>query len=170
MKRILIAAFAGAFLIACNNEKKDEKTADATKETTMETKTDKAWVPIDSAMMMKVWQENMTISENHKMMAKGNGTWTGEATMWMANGAPPTTSTVTAVTESIYGGLYSQSKQSGDMMGSPFQGVSTMGYDNLKKEFFSTWIDNMGSGVITMTGQYDDAAKKLNLSGKAMCM
>ncbi|HUR66444.1 MAG TPA: DUF1579 domain-containing protein, partial [Chitinophagaceae bacterium] len=81
-----------------------------------------------------------------------------------------TTSTVTAVTESIYGGLYSQSKNSGDMMGSPFQGVSTMGYDNLKKEFISTWIDNMGSGIMTMTGQYDAAAKKLNLSGKMMCM
>jgi Protein of unknown function (DUF1579) len=170
MKRILIAAFAGAFLIACNNEKKDDKTTDGTKETTTENTTEKAWVPIDSAMMMKAWQESMVIGEPHKMLAKGNGTWTGEVTMWMADGAPPQTSTSTTVTESMYGGLYSKSKHSGNMMGSPFEGSSITAYDNMKKEFVSTWIDNMGSGILVMTGQWDDASKKLNLSGSFKCM
>lgn len=27
----------------------------------------------------------------------------------------------------------------------PFEGISTLGYDNAKKTFFSTWIDNMGN-------------------------
>lgn len=170
MKRLLIAAFAGAFLVACNNEKKeDSKTADATKETTTE-KTNDVWIPIDSAMMMKAWQENMTMGEPHKMMARSNGTWNGEVTMWMADGAPPQTSTSTSVTQSLYGGLYSQTKHSGNMMGSPFEGMSIMGYDNLKKEYFSSWIDNMGSGMYVMTGQWDSASKKMTLSGTARCM
>ena len=40
----------------------------------------------------------------------------------------------------------------------------------MKKEYFSTWIDNMGSGILIMTGQYDEASKKLTLSGTMKCM
>jgi len=79
-------------------------------------------------------------------------------------------SSSTSVTKSLYGGLYQQTTHSGDMMGMPFEGMSTMGYDNLKKEYVSTWIDNMGSGIMMMTGQYDDASKKLSMSGTTKCM
>lgn len=168
MKRMILPLIAAAFIIAsCNNEK---KTSDS-KETTSEAKTeDKAWIPIDSLMMDKAWKENMTISDQHKMLANANGTWNGEVTMWMGDGAPPMTSTSTSVTRSIYGGLYQHTSHSGDMMGMPFEGTSVMGYDNLKKEFFSTWIDNMGSGVMLMTGQQDAASKKITLTGNTRCM
>ena len=172
MKRITIAMFAATFLlIACNNEKKaDETKTDVTSDKASEEKTKEAWIPIDSAMMDKAWKESMTVGEQHTMMAKSNGTWTGEVTMWMADGAPPMKSTSTTVNKTIYGGLYQESIHKGDMMGMPFEGKSTMGYDNLKKEFFSTWIDNMGSGVLVMTGTWDAASKKLNLSGSMKCM
>jgi Protein of unknown function (DUF1579) len=168
MRKTFLTICAAAFLIVACNSKKEDKTGEASKETSNEGKEPKAWIPVDSAMMMKAWQEGMTISDNHKMLAKTNGTWTGEVTMWMADGAPAQTSTSTSVTESIYGGLYSQTKHSGDMMGMPFHGMSIMGYDNSKKEFFSTWIDNMGSGVMVMTGQM--AGKTINLSGNVRCM
>ncbi len=172
-KRLLTVCAAALLFAACSNEKKtdDKKTTDAVKETNSESKMEaKAWVPIDSVMMDKAWKENMTISDQHKMLAKSNGTWTGEVTMWMADGAPPMKSASTSVTKSVYGGLYQQTNHSGDMMGMPFEGTSIMGYDNLKKEFFSTWIDNMGSGIMVMTGQWDAASKKMNLSGNMRCM
>jgi hypothetical protein len=50
--------------------------------------------------------------------------------------------------------------------GYAFPGHSIMGYDNAKKMFVNTWIDNMGSGMIFMTGTYDDATKSLTLTGK----
>jgi hypothetical protein len=171
MRKTFLTVCAAAFLFAACNSKKEDKTGEASKETTNEGKTEnKAWIPIDSNMMNKAWQENMTIGEQHKMLAKSNGTWTGEVTMWMADGAPAQTSTSTTITKSVYGGLYSQSNHSGNMMGMPFEGTSVMGYDNLKKEFFSTWMDNMGSGMYVMTGQWDDASKKLTLSGSTTCM
>jgi hypothetical protein len=52
------------------------------------------------------------------------------------------------------------------MMGMPMTGQSTMAYDNAKKMFVSTWIDNLGSGIVYMTGTYDEATKTLNLAGK----
>jgi len=171
MKRITLVLCSAAILFAACNSKKDEKTAE-TKEATGGTKMEepKAWIPIDSNMMNKAWQENMKIGEPHKMMAKGAGTWDAEVTMWMAAGAPPSVSKATTVVTSLYGGLYQEAKHTGNMMGMPFEGMSTMGYDNLKKEYVSTWIDNMGSGIMMMTGQYDDASKKLSMSGTTKCM
>ena len=171
MKRITLLLCATAFVFAaCNNKKEEDKKTVGTTDTTDQVKTKEAWVPIDSVMMDKAWKENMTISEQHKMLAKAAGTWTGDVTMWMADGAPPMKSTSTTVTKSIYGGLYQQTNHSGDMMGMPFEGMSLMGYDNLKKEFFSTWIDNMGSGIYVSTGAWDAATKTINLTGTMRCM
>ena len=50
-------------------------------------------------------------------------------------------------------------------MGQPLQGISTMGYDNSKKIFVATWIDNMTTGIAYMTGTYDSTTKTLNLKG-----
>ena len=170
MKKITLMICAAAFLFAaCDSKKEDDKKTSESKETTNEAKT-KAWIPVDSAMMDKYWKENMTISEQHKMLAKSAGTWSGDMTMWMADGAPPQKAPTTTVTKPIYGGLYMQSTHKGDMMGMPFEGMSIMGYDNMKKEFFSTWIDNMGSGFMISTGTWDDASKKLTLTGTTQCM
>jgi hypothetical protein len=168
-QKFLIICSAAFLFVACNS---DKKAGEVTKETTNEGKIEekKAWIPIDSAMMDKAWKESMTVSEQHKMLAKADGTWTGDVTMWMADGAPPMKSTSTTVNKMIFGGLYQQSTHSGDMMGMPFEGMSILGYDNMKKEFFSTWIDNMGSGIIVSTGSWDEASKKLTLTGSMKCM
>jgi len=65
----------------------------------------------------------------------------------------------------ILGGRYQRSVHTGDMMGMPFEGISTTGYDNGRKVFFSTWIDNMGTGIMYMEGKYDAAKKMLELKG-----
>lgn len=169
MKRITLTFCTALILFACNNDKKSDETktdAGATKTASAEVKKEQAWIPIDSAMMDKGWKEAMTLGEPHKMLAKSSGTWTGDVTMWMADGAPPIKSTTTAVNTMIFNGLYQQSKHTGNMMGMPFEGMSTVAYDNTEKQYVSTWIDNMGSGIMVMRGNWDDATKSINLSGK----
>jgi hypothetical protein len=68
----------------------------------------------------------------------------------------------------LLGGRFQQSKHTGNMMGMPFEGISTTGYDNAKKTIVSTWIDNMGTGIMYMQGTYDQASKTINLSGTAV--
>jgi hypothetical protein len=36
----------------------------------------------------------------------------------------------------------------------------------MKKMFVSSWIDNLGSGIVRMEGTYDEATKTLNMKGK----
>ena len=114
---------------------------------------------------MKAWQTYMTPGEIHKMLAASDGEWNEEITMWMAPGAPPTKSTATAVNKMIMGGRYQESKHTGNFMGMPFEGYSLVGYDNAKKTFMSSWIDNMGTGIMFMEGKWDEKTKSVHFKG-----
>ncbi len=115
---------------------------------------------------MKAWMSYMTPGEVHKMLARYDGEWNEEVSMWMAPGAPPTMSKAVAKNEMIMGGRYQLSRAKGEMMGMPFEGMSTLGFDNAKKLFTSTWIDNFGTGTMALTGTWEAATKTINLSGK----
>ncbi|MEO7982977.1 MAG: DUF1579 domain-containing protein [Bacteroidota bacterium] len=169
MKRFIVTLCSAAILFsACNNSKKsDDGKTDKPADTSAKMDNIKtADMPMpDSATMMKNWQEYMTPGDVHKMMAKWDGTWTGAVTMWMYPGAPEQKSTSTAVNKMIFNGLYQQSTHTGDMMGMPFNGMSTVAYDIHRKEFVSTWIDNMGSGIMVLKGPWDEATKTVTLKG-----
>jgi Protein of unknown function (DUF1579) len=120
----------------------------------------------DSATMMKNWTTYMTPGEKHRLMAGWEGKWTGEVTIWPAPGAPPQKSTTTAVNKMVLNGLYMESEHKGSFDGMPFLGKGTMGFDNLRGVFVSTWIDNMGSGIMYLEGVPDEMGKAISLKGR----
>lgn len=125
-------------------------------------------VQVDSATGAKNMMDYMTPGDVHAMLAKSNGTWNVETSMYMAPGAPPQTSKGKAVNKMILGGRYQVSEFKGTMMGQPFEGLSTLGYDKHKNIFENTWVDNMGTGITKMTGPWDDATKSITFTGKMM--
>jgi len=116
----------------------------------------------------KAWTNYMTPGPVHDMMAKSAGAWSGKCTFWMKPGAPPTTAMVDAKNEMILGGRYLQSKNTGEMMGMPFEGIGVTAYDNATKKFINTWMDNMGTGIMTLEGTWDDNTKSITFKGKAV--
>jgi len=108
---------------------------------------------------MDAWQKFMTPSEGHKALDHMIGTFDAKVTMWMAPGAPSTTSNGTSVNQWVLGNRYVQENFSGTFMGMPFQGIGYTGYDNAKKQYVGTWIDNFGTGVMTSTGTSSDNGK-----------
>lgn len=116
---------------------------------------------------MKAWQAYMTPGEMHKNMASSVGDWKAEVTMWMEPGAQPTKSTATATNEMLMEGRYLKSTHKGNFMGMPFEGISITGYDNIKKTFVNTWIDNMGTGVMVTEGKWNKEKNAIELTGKA---
>ena len=166
MKRLTITLCSAVLLFACNS---NEKTADDPKkeETKVASATDKTADPRpDSATMMKNWEAYMTPGKEHQMLAESNGTWTGEVSMWMSPDAPPSKSTSTCTNSMILGGRYQQSVHKGNFGGMPFEGRSTLAFDNAKKVYISTWIDNMGTGVMIGEGPWNEATKTVHLKGK----
>jgi hypothetical protein len=169
MKQFTLALCASSILFfSCNSsgEKTDVSNTDTSKLTEQPIAKDAAPVAMpDSAAMMKAWMDFATPGAMHQWMEKTNGTWEAEVSSWMAADAPPTKSKAVNVQNSAMGGRYVIGKYTSTMMGQPFEGMSTMGYDNAKKLFTSTWVDNMGTGIVHMTGTYDESTKTLNLKG-----
>jgi Protein of unknown function (DUF1579) len=112
-----------------------------------------------SAEDMAKWQASMTPGPQHQHLAKMAGDWTYVNTMWMAPGAPPTKSEGTMHAEMTMGGRYLEEHWSGTMMGQPFEGHGIDAYDNVTGKYEGTWVDNMGTGIMTSTGTCDDASK-----------
>jgi len=169
MKKIFTAAVILLFVYGCNDSKTntDETvvTTDSSTTTTTPAVTEAPAAIVDSATMMKNWMAYMTPGDVHKMMASWDGTWDCKVTMWHADGALPELSKGTASNKMVMGGRYHVGSFTGNMMGQPFEGISTLAYDNNKKVFISTWIDNMGTGMMKLEGPWDEASKSITLSG-----
>jgi hypothetical protein len=160
MKRLTITICVAVMLVACN-DKTETKVAAAT------VAAPKEEMP-DAATTEKRWMEYMTPGEAHKWMASQDGVWEGEITMWMTPDAAPTKSVGRNVNKMVLGGRYQEGVHTGDFGGMPFEGHSTMAYDNVKKQFISTWIDNMGTGVMITEGTMDKATNTMTMKGKMM--
>src|SRR5260370_35296048 len=101
------------------------------------------------------------------MFKKKIGKRNKEVTKGMDLGKPPQKSMATCTNKMVLNGLYQESVHKGTMMGIPFEGHGTVGYDNARKVFVSSWIDNMGSGIMYTEGTWDNASKSLGMKGKA---
>lgn len=116
-------------------------------------------------MDMQAMMAAMTPGAPHKQLARMAGDWTFTNKMWMAPGVPPAESTGTMTAEMILGGRYVQSVWKGNLMGQPFEGRGTDGYDNVARQHVSSWVDNMGTGILYMTGSCDAEGKVCTSSG-----
>lgn len=114
----------------------------------------------------KAWMEYATPGEVHKMMAKSDGEWTGTVTQWMAPNTDPMKSECSASVKMIMDGRYQTTEMKSNMMGMPFEGLSTVAYDNIKKVFINTWIDNMGTGLTVMQGTWNEKTQSITFKGK----
>ncbi|HZS17968.1 MAG TPA: DUF1579 family protein [Candidatus Udaeobacter sp.] len=124
----------------------------------------------DQQEMMKQMMELSKLNENHKLLSDLNGNWNYTIKFWMNPdpNAKPEESKGTAVRKSIMNGRYSTLDVTGKMeMPGPdgkkkemtFVGHGIDGYDNVKKKFVGSWIDNMGTGIMFSEGTYDPATK-----------
>ena len=173
MKRITLTICATTLLLIGCNSSSDDKTktdttpaADTSKKMT-DAKTTTPPVSLDSATMMKNWMTCMTPGEMQKMMASWDGTWSADITMWEP-GKPAAKTTGKTVNKMILGGRYQESVNTSTMMGMPFEGHGTLGYNNATKMFEDAWVDNMGTGVMNMKGPWDAATKTITLTGKGV--
>jgi hypothetical protein len=124
--------------------------------------------PLDSAAEMKAWADYATPGNPHKMLAEESGTWNCEMTFWMEPDGKPEKATSTAEIKMILGGRYQESNYKGTMMGQPFEGKATVAYNNASKEYITTFIDNMGTGMMIANGKYDEATKKVEYKGEVV--
>ncbi len=121
----------------------------------------------ETKAMMEAWTKAATPGEQHKRLAdQFAGTWTTKQTMWMEPSAPPMTETGQSVNTPVFGGRQVRMDFTGQFMGAPFEGSGYSGYDNTRGKYTSTWADNMSTGVMLSTGDYDAATKTYTYRGE----
>ena len=124
-----------------------------------------AAAPADAQAKMKAemdaYMKLAQPGEHHKLLGHLAGKWQVAGRTWMDPSQPPVEMTFTVEASWILGGRYLQQVHTSTFMGQPFEGRSLDGYDNVTHEYFSTWVDNMGTGVMVFRGKCDDPCTAL---------
>lgn len=110
-------------------------------------------------------------SEGHKALELFVGNWTYTAQFWMSPDAPAQSMTGTTTNTLIFGGRFLKQEVTGEAMEGfpPFEGLGFTGYDNIRQEYHSVWFDNMGTGIMVGTGEFDAATKSITEEGDFSC-
>lgn len=119
--------------------------------------------------MMKKWKEYSTPAAEHKFLGTMAGKWNYTSKMWEGKDAKPEETKGTATMKMIMGGRYLQQDVKGMAMGQPFEGMGLTGFDNLKKRTTSTWMDSMGTAILTGHGTLDMEKKTISETGEFTC-
>ena len=129
------------------------------------------------AEMMKQMIEMGKTNENHKLLSSLDGTWNYTVRFWMNPdpSAKPQESKGIAIRKSIMDGRYvvmdvsgkmQMPGENGKMKDVNFKGMGMEGYDNVKKKFVASWVDNMGTGIEFSEGTYDPNTNSLTYTAE----
>lgn len=110
---------------------------------------------------MAAWMEAGTPGEHHEHLDMMAGSWKVTGWFQMDPHAPKTPVEGTDEAHWVLDGRYLYSEFKADMMGMPFEGISYMGYDNIKGQLQSIWMDSMSTGIWMDTGSMSDDGTKM---------
>jgi hypothetical protein len=166
MKKIILPILALTLSISSCKKVEVEETETAPTPNEVVVKEAVIETPLDSAAIAKAWTDYATPSKAHEMLAKDTGIWDADMTFWMPDSPEPQKAKSVATYKMILDGKYQEGTFKGEMFGMPFEGRGMTAYDNASKEFITTWIDNMGTGMLVSRGQYDEVSKSITFNGK----
>jgi hypothetical protein len=114
--------------------------------------------------MMEAWMKHATPGDGHKKLQPLVGQFTYTGKIWMDPSKPPTEIKGGCERKWILDGRFIDEHFTGEFMGMPFHGLGRFGYDNTKKQYVSTWVDNMTTSIALSTGGSDEAGKVLTMT------
>ena len=103
--------------------------------------------------------------KEHKMLSAWSGKWVGEISFHPTIDQPVQKGNSNIINKMVMGGRYQLSTEKGFIGSKPFEGINTLGFDNMKKQFISSWIDNQGTGIMILQGPWNETTKTINLTG-----
>ncbi|WP_374683318.1 DUF1579 family protein [Accumulibacter sp.] len=133
---------------------KDASTAAASASTKESTKDSAQARALDSAM---------TPGEGQKRLAAMIGTFNVAIRTWVDPSQPPIESSATSVGAWVLGERYVQMMLAGDLQGQPFNGIGYIGFDNVGKQYQSTWMDSGSTGMTWYKGGFDAGGKSATM-------
>ncbi|MEZ6002830.1 MAG: DUF1579 family protein [Planctomycetota bacterium] len=109
-----------------------------------------------AAIAVNPFQEGAKPTKEHRLVLRGAGQWEGTLTMNMPEGQEPMVMKCRETVKPV-GQLWTVSEFTSDLMGQPFAGSSTFGYDAEAGKFVGTWVDSATTTLTNMVGRYNQA-------------
>lgn len=103
--------------------------------------------------------------EEHERLASLEGTWVVTGKFWPEPGAEPITATHSSVMRMALGRRYLIEELDGDLWGEEFRGMGITAYDNIEEKYITTWIDNLSTGILILSGRYDQNRDAVVMTG-----
>lgn len=97
--------------------------------------------------------ELATPGPEHARLARLVGTWDADVASRFDPAGDWAKSTGTFASRPVLDGRFVLQDFSSEFMGMPFQGMSLLGYDKLKGQYSSVWLDSMSTWTVTSSGQ-----------------
>ena len=116
--------------------------------------------------MMKKYMEAATPGEGHKYLDQLVGKWDVVVRAWMDPSKPPQESKGTYEVRWILAGRFLYGELTSQLMGMPFKAVDIIGYDNYKKRYVQSHMDNMSTALYTAEGKLDLSRQVMTAFGK----
>jgi hypothetical protein len=104
---------------------------------------------------MEAYMKAGTPGEPHKALASTAGNYDAQVKSWHEPGGPAMEEKGTVTRAMTLDGRVLIEEFQGSMMGMPFIGRGMMGYDNVTGKYWSTWNDNMSTGLMVSEGTCD---------------
>lgn len=114
---------------------------------------------VSPEQMMEMMKEMSKPVAEHEVLKAMVGTWDCRAKFYMEGPeSPPSVSTGVSEMKLILGGRYIiQDIEMDDFLGDSFEGMGFVGYDRATGEYVNDWIDSWSTGIMRMTGTYDES-------------
>jgi hypothetical protein len=118
------------------------------------------------AQNLDPWTAYSTPSSFHQLLSKYSGSFNIAITMYLEEGKAPAVEKAESYQSMLLGGRFLELKQFGTIMKMDFLAITTIGYNNTDQKITLTSISNMGTGTLTLTGNWDEKTNSATLFGQ----
>jgi len=116
-------------------------------------KTGSKAVPAMTPEMMKKAMKNGSPGPHHAKLESIVGEFTYVAKMWMSPSSEAMESSGKSTNAWVLGKRFVMQQVTGTWSGQAFEGLGYTGYDNVKQEIVSVWLDSMATGMMIGSGK-----------------
>jgi hypothetical protein len=124
----------------------------------------KAKATAEQQAAMEAMMKAATPGDAHKKLGAMVGTFNTDVKMYPQPGAPAVSGSGVSENTWALDGRFVEQRFNGTFMGMPFHGIGYTGYDNIKKHYIGSWMDNMTTSMMVSEGTPDATGKSITFT------
>ena len=124
-----------------------------------------AWSADMSEQALAEWIASAAPAAQHLRLQKLSGRWTVHQRDWMGAGAPWNEADGEALWRPMLGGRFMQVELATALKGHPYHGIGVLGFHRDTGKYVATWMDDFGTSLLKLEGDWDEASRTLSLAG-----